>query len=208
MAQLFSKQIDGRLKIPPVLNLLKIAFPEGVVFFSGELLHPAVHPLRTLRRIRFIRYRLSQSQHGPGGQIHETAFRLVLVGPVNGLKLRGIDRQGIQDGPYRRFMGISQNGCGEPGLRMTQPVHLLIEIGRSLYQNQLRTAGIQSLPQAEGRRRGQMPYPEKDRTVHHGSSSRQARYSGSQPLPRFFITFSRYSFQARRSFSSSLMTAP
>lgn len=25
LAQLFSKQIDGRLKIPPVLNLLKIA---------------------------------------------------------------------------------------------------------------------------------------------------------------------------------------
>ena len=94
-AQLRPKGIDGLLKGLPILHLLKISLPEGVVFLPGELLYLAVDPLGILLRLLLVRLCLSQCQHDPGGQVHKAALRLVLVAPEDGLKLWRIDGQRI-----------------------------------------------------------------------------------------------------------------
>ena len=96
------------------------------------------------------------------------------MGPEDGLNLRRVLREGVEDGPHRGLAGIGQNGGGEYGLRVAEPVHLPVEVAGTLHQDQLGLGLVQSPAQMKGRCRGQVPYAEEYRSIHHLFNSRQA----------------------------------
>ena len=98
----------------------------------------------------------------------------MLMGPENGLDLWGIDGKGIEQGADRRRFGIGQDGDGELGGGMGEPLKLIVQIAGPLHQHQPGPGLIQGLPQPEGGGGGKVAHPEQNRPAHQSFSSRQA----------------------------------
>ena len=119
--------------------------------------------------------RLPEGQKHRRGQVHEPALHPVLVGPEDGLDLRGVDGEGPQHGAHRRRLGVGQDGGGKFCFGVAQPRHLAVQVAGTLHQHKPGIGPIQRPAQVEGRRRGQVAHPEKCRLLHFPFSSRQDR---------------------------------
>ena len=130
----------------PVLPCLTVQKPVDV----HALLLPVIRGLPARRVLR-------QSQEHLRRQIHETAFLPVLMGPENRLVFRGILREGVQNRPHRRLLGVGQHRYGRRYLGIGKPLQRVVKIAGPLHQHQPGILFREKLFQMPGSGRGEMP---------------------------------------------------
>ena len=145
-------------------GVLQRPLPEHVVAVSpGQPVQLSVGvegflPLRLLRPL--------QGQKNLRGKVHKPARRPVFRRPPDGLVLRGVGRQGVEDGAHRGRLGVGQHRHRRHRVRPHQVRQQGGEVAGTFDEHQPGAFFLQQLQKVPGPGGGKVAHAEKDGQFH------------------------------------------